>query len=116
MLSAFHEMLHRFYSGYFFLGQKYVKRLLSLGDHQPLHYWHAVRNSWLLTCSSLVLTQRNVNTLIEMKLEKHKNLREESGFYWREISDGSLKFDRREREVCGLILTDGKLIVTIHKT
>ncbi|KAK6149150.1 hypothetical protein DH2020_016675 [Rehmannia glutinosa] len=41
----------------------------------------------------------NVNALIEMKLEKHKNLREESGFYWREISDGTLKFDRREREV-----------------
>ncbi|KAL3637238.1 Insulin-degrading enzyme-like 1, peroxisomal [Castilleja foliolosa] len=41
----------------------------------------------------------NVNALIEMKLEKHKNLREESGFYWREISDGTLKFDRKEREV-----------------
>ncbi|XP_011075245.1 insulin-degrading enzyme-like 1, peroxisomal isoform X1 [Sesamum indicum] len=41
----------------------------------------------------------NVNALIEMKLEKHKNLREESVFYWREISDGTLKFDRREREV-----------------
>ncbi|KAL6530464.1 Insulin-degrading enzyme-like 1, peroxisomal [Orobanche minor] len=41
----------------------------------------------------------NVNALIEMKLEKHKNLREESGYYWREISDGTLKFDRREREV-----------------
>ncbi|KAK4412955.1 Insulin-degrading enzyme-like 1, peroxisomal [Sesamum alatum] len=44
----------------------------------------------------------NVNALIEMKLEKHKNLREESGFYWREISDGTLKFDRREREVAEL--------------
>ncbi|KAL0383546.1 UNVERIFIED_CONTAM: Insulin-degrading enzyme-like 1, peroxisomal [Sesamum calycinum] len=44
----------------------------------------------------------NVNALIEMKLEKHKNLREESGFYWREISDGTLKFDRRECEVVEL--------------
>lgn len=43
--------------------------------------------------------QNNVNALIDMKLEKHKNLREESGFYWREISDGTLKFDRKEREV-----------------
>lgn len=34
-----------------------------------------------------------------MKLEKHKNLREESGFYWREISEGTFKFDRRESEV-----------------
>jgi len=34
-----------------------------------------------------------------MKLEKHKNLREESAFYWREIVDGTLKFDRRESEV-----------------
>ncbi|XP_027068812.1 insulin-degrading enzyme-like 1, peroxisomal [Coffea arabica] len=41
----------------------------------------------------------NVNALIELKLEKYKNLREESRFYWREISDGTLKFDRREREV-----------------
>ncbi|XP_010057119.2 insulin-degrading enzyme-like 1, peroxisomal [Eucalyptus grandis] len=37
----------------------------------------------------------NVNALIDMKLEKHKNLREECAFYWREISDGTLKFDRR---------------------
>ncbi|KAK2976885.1 hypothetical protein RJ640_010808 [Escallonia rubra] len=44
----------------------------------------------------------NVNALIDMKLEKHKNLREESGFYWREISDGTLKFDRRECEVTAL--------------
>ncbi|KAM7524511.1 hypothetical protein LguiA_014413 [Lonicera macranthoides] len=44
----------------------------------------------------------NVNALIDMKLEKHKNLREESGFYWQEISDGTLKFDRREREVAAL--------------
>lgn len=43
--------------------------------------------------------QSNVNALIDMKLEKHKNLREESGFYWKEISDGTLKFDRRECEV-----------------
>jgi insulysin len=41
----------------------------------------------------------NVNALIDMKLEKHKNLREESAFYWREISDGTLKFDRRACEV-----------------
>ncbi|KAF7819028.1 insulin-degrading enzyme-like 1, peroxisomal [Senna tora] len=40
----------------------------------------------------------NVNALIEMKLERHKNLREESAFYWREISDGTLKFDRRDFE------------------
>lgn len=44
----------------------------------------------------------NVNALIDMKLEKHKNLREESRFYWREISDGTLKFDRREAEVAAL--------------
>lgn len=43
--------------------------------------------------------QSNVNALIDMKLEKHKNLREESAFFWREISDGTLKFDRRECEV-----------------
>lgn len=44
----------------------------------------------------------NVNALIDMKLEKHKNLREECAFYWREIADGTLKFDRRETEVAAL--------------
>ncbi|TKY62616.1 Zinc-metallopeptidase [Spatholobus suberectus] len=41
----------------------------------------------------------NVNALIDMKLEKHKNLREESAFFWREIKDGTLRFDRRDYEV-----------------
>lgn len=60
---------------------------------------------WFLAFSTkwydinLTLLQNNVNALIDMKLEKHKNLREESAFYWREISDGTLKFDRRESEV-----------------
>lgn len=44
----------------------------------------------------------NVNALIDSKLEKHKNLREESRFYWREIDDGTLKFDRKEVEVAVL--------------
>ncbi|XP_022982829.1 insulin-degrading enzyme-like 1, peroxisomal [Cucurbita maxima] len=44
----------------------------------------------------------NVNALVDMKLEKFKNLREESGFYWREIADGTMKFDRRESEVAAL--------------
>ncbi|KAK6244176.1 hypothetical protein QUC31_010585 [Theobroma cacao] len=53
----------------------------------------------------------NINALIDMKLEKHKNLREESRFYWREISDGTLKFDRREAEVAALRqLTQQELI------
>ncbi|GAY61802.1 hypothetical protein CUMW_212850 [Citrus unshiu] len=43
--------------------------------------------------------QNNVNALIDMKLEKHKNLKEESGFYWQAISVGALKFDRREADV-----------------
>ncbi|KAF2289393.1 hypothetical protein GH714_035782 [Hevea brasiliensis] len=46
--------------------------------------------------------KNNVNALIDMKLEKHKNLREESGFYWREIYDGTLKFDRKDSEVAAL--------------
>lgn len=49
--------------------------------------------------AELGVMQNNVNALIDMKLEKHKNLREESAFYWREISDGTLKFDRKECEV-----------------
>ncbi|KAI5682884.1 hypothetical protein M9H77_04112 [Catharanthus roseus] len=41
----------------------------------------------------------NVSALVDLKLEKHKNLQEESRFFWREVFDGTLKFDRREREV-----------------
>ncbi|KAK4281882.1 hypothetical protein QN277_013328 [Acacia crassicarpa] len=44
----------------------------------------------------------HVNALIDVKLEKHKNLREESSFYWREINDGTLRFDRRDFEVAEL--------------
>ncbi|KAG6487993.1 hypothetical protein ZIOFF_056751 [Zingiber officinale] len=43
-----------------------------------------------------------VNALIDMKLEKFKNLWEESAFYWREIVDGTLKFDRVDSEVAAL--------------
>ncbi|EEE67441.1 insulin-degrading enzyme-like 1, peroxisomal [Oryza sativa Japonica Group] len=44
----------------------------------------------------------NVNALIDMKLEKYKNIREESAFFWKEISEGTLKFDRKEAEVAAL--------------
>ncbi|GMN54728.1 hypothetical protein TIFTF001_023858 [Ficus carica] len=55
--------------------------------------------------------KNNVNALIDMKREKHKNLREESGFYWQEISLGTHKFDRRELEVAELKkLTQQELI------
>ncbi|XVE61130.1 hypothetical protein DITRI_Ditri06bG0014900 [Diplodiscus trichospermus] len=40
----------------------------------------------------------NVKALIDMKMEKHKNLWAESVFYWGEITNGTLKFDRREAE------------------
>ncbi|CAN6454673.1 unnamed protein product [Victoria cruziana] len=46
--------------------------------------------------------ENNVNALIEMKLEKHKNLRDESLFYWLEIEDGTFIFDRKEAEVAAL--------------
>ncbi|XVE85001.1 hypothetical protein DITRI_Ditri17bG0057300 [Diplodiscus trichospermus] len=41
----------------------------------------------------------NVKALIDAKLEKHKNLWRESAFYWEEITNGTLKFDRREAEI-----------------
>ncbi|MDK0841610.1 hypothetical protein P5E51_16085, partial [Clostridium perfringens] len=44
----------------------------------------------------------NVNALIDMKLEKYKNIREESAFFWGEISEGTLKFHRKEAEVAAL--------------
>ncbi|KAF8669312.1 hypothetical protein HU200_051650 [Digitaria exilis] len=44
----------------------------------------------------------NVSALIDMKLEKYKNIREESAFFWAEIAEGTLKFDRKEAEVAAL--------------
>ncbi|XP_020881483.1 insulin-degrading enzyme-like 2 isoform X2 [Arabidopsis lyrata subsp. lyrata] len=44
----------------------------------------------------------NVTTLIDMKLEKDKNLDEESWFYWAEIQAGTLKFNRIDAEVAAL--------------
>ncbi|KAL0772553.1 hypothetical protein Bca101_037704 [Brassica carinata] len=44
----------------------------------------------------------NVTALIDMKLEKHKNLNEESSFYWREIKSGTFKFNRKDEEVDAL--------------
>ncbi|CAL9246037.1 unnamed protein product [Arabidopsis halleri] len=44
----------------------------------------------------------NVTALIDIKLEKHKNLNEESGFYWGEIQKGTLKFNRKDAEVAAL--------------
>lgn len=44
----------------------------------------------------------NVNALIDMKLEKYKNIREESAFFWGEISEGTLNFGRKEAEVAAL--------------
>lgn len=38
--------------------------------------------------------QKNVDILVEIKLEKYKNLWEESRFYWGEIEDGILIFNR----------------------
>jgi secreted Zn-dependent insulinase-like peptidase len=46
-----------------------------------------------------LFTQRNVKALIDLLLEKFKNLWEESGFYWEEIIAGTHKFDRFESEV-----------------
>ncbi|CAN6804035.1 unnamed protein product [Brassica oleracea] len=44
----------------------------------------------------------NVTALIDMKLEKHRNLNEESSFYWREVKDGTFKFNRKDEEVAAL--------------
>lgn len=43
--------------------------------------------------------QSKVNELIAAKLEKFKNLWEESSFYWDEISGGTFRFNRVESEV-----------------
>ena len=48
--------------------------------------------------------QNHVRILTDMKREKHKNLWEESDFYWGEISGGSLQFDRVDIEVRTLLI------------
>ena len=39
----------------------------------------------------------NVDALIDNKLEKPKNLQEQSSFYWSEIELGTVKFDKKLR-------------------
>ncbi|XP_049354537.1 insulin-degrading enzyme-like 1, peroxisomal [Solanum verrucosum] len=46
--------------------------------------------------------KKKVNALIDIKLEKFKNLPEETNFFWWEISSGTLRFDRIENEVAAL--------------
>ncbi|KAI5062806.1 hypothetical protein GOP47_0021353 [Adiantum capillus-veneris] len=44
----------------------------------------------------------NVHALVGIKLEKHKNLAEETGFFWNEIDCGTQKFSRQKDEVGAL--------------
>ncbi|KAL3678034.1 hypothetical protein R1sor_020990 [Riccia sorocarpa] len=60
--------------------------------------------------------KRHVDALIEMKLEKYKNLWEESSFFWREITDGTLKFDRPETEVTALRKLEKPALIQFFKT
>ncbi|KAL2641367.1 hypothetical protein R1flu_008954 [Riccia fluitans] len=60
--------------------------------------------------------QRHVDALIEMKLEKYKNLWEESSFFLREITDGTLKFDRPEVEVAALRKLDKDALIDFFGT
>lgn len=46
--------------------------------------------------------QMHVDALVSQKEEKHKNLTEEARFFWREIDDGTLLFDRVAVEVAAL--------------
>lgn len=50
-------------------------------------------------CADVSHVQVHVETLAATKLEKHKNLGEEFSFFWREIDEGSLAFDRVKIEV-----------------
>lgn len=43
--------------------------------------------------------QKKVNALIDVKLEKFKNIWEEADFFWWEIYGGTYKFDRVPKEV-----------------
>lgn len=53
----------------------------------------------IMLTRNFLFVQKHVDTLVEIKLEKHKNLWEESRFYWGEIEDGTLTFDRPQVEV-----------------
>ncbi|CAM6127653.1 unnamed protein product [Calypogeia fissa] len=59
--------------------------------------------------------KRHVDSLIEMKLEKHKNLWEESSFFWGEIDDGTLKFNRPTIEVAALKKVDKHTLLSFFE-
>ncbi|KFK24533.1 hypothetical protein AALP_AAs45023U000100 [Arabis alpina] len=58
----------------------------------------------------------NVTALVDMKLEKHKNLSEESWFYWGEIQSGTFKFNRidEEEQELGRPVSFGEVFVRTH--
>ncbi|GAQ79598.1 Insulinase family protein [Klebsormidium nitens] len=58
----------------------------------------------------------HVETLAATKLEKHKNLGEEFSFFWREIDEGSLAFDRVKTEVAALISLRRQELLDFYET
>lgn len=50
------------------------------------------------------MMQKKVNALIDVKLEKFKNIWEETDYFWWEIYSGTYKFDRVQKEVRVYIL------------
>ncbi|GKC07295.1 hypothetical protein Tco_0998905, partial [Tanacetum coccineum] len=90
---------------------KILARCISIWKSHPLGKPNEVGSAKLYAINRVDMDFNNtvvksticVKALIEMKLEKHKNLREESGYYWREIQDGTLKF--LQERIRGLICT-----------
>lgn len=58
--------------------------------------------------------QKHVDALKDIKLEKHKNIWEESNFFWKEIEFGTLLFDRAEVEVAALQKTTRQDLLRLY--
>ncbi|CAH8265600.1 unnamed protein product [Arabidopsis lyrata] len=85
-----------------FPSQHLTNRVVKLGEGLKYFYHQDGSNPSDENSALVHYIQSNVTALIDMKLKKHKNLKEESRFYWREIQSGTLKFNRKEAEVAAL--------------
>ena len=70
----------------------------------PSFRMHYSFDNFLVLRENVYKMQSNINALIDLKLEKHKNLREEAAFFWKDISDGTFLFDRKESEVSCILV------------
>ncbi|KAF9431806.1 Insulinase (Peptidase M16) [Entomortierella beljakovae] len=87
------------------LGDTLYVRIVVQSERDPIHVENRIEN-FLRTRIATMLEnmteeayQKQVRSLIEKKLEKYKNLRQETSFYWDQITSNYYNFDEVQEDV-----------------